>query len=301
MPKSLHFQVKYDGYALQEGAMNARDLSPALIALADLVDQASLLVNGPSAQVALRVHSDFRKGSFEIDLSLVLSYKDQLVDLFASREASALSTIFTLLGISGIGLFQAIKLSKGRKPSRVVTIERTERVCIEFEGGDEIEIPEKAYELFKDSPTRQAASAVIEPLASEGIEKFEIQSNNRDKFELNKTEAQYFIPPDALENEIISENDRYVKIVMMSFKPENKWRVHDGSSTIYVTLDDPVFVAKVNSREEVFGSGDHLRATIRTRQWRENGDIKSSHSIIHVKEHIVSERNSQMRLDDGET
>ena len=300
MPKPLHFRIKFDGYGLREGAINARDLSPALLALADLVDHASLRVNGSTAKISLRVHSDFKRGSFEIDLSLLLTYKEQLVDLFSSREAQALSAIFTLLGISGVGLLQAIKVSKGRKPSRVVTIEKTERVRIEFDGDDNIEIPEKAYELFNDSATRQAVNALVEPLTSDGIEELIIQTGESEKFEINESQAAYFIPPDSLENEIISDNDRYVKIVMMSFKPENKWRVHDGSSTIYVSLDDPVFVAKVQSREEVFGSGDHLKVTLRTRQWRENGEIKSSHSITHVKEHIVHEHGRQLRLDEDE-
>ncbi len=298
MSKPLHFTIKFDGYGLREGAINARDLSPALLALADLIDHASLRVNGPSAKISLRVHSDFRRGSFEIDLSLLLTYSQQLVDLFSSKEAQALSTIFTVLGISGVGLLQAVKASKGRKPSRVVTIEKTERVRIEFDGDDSIEIPEKAYELFNEPATREAVSAFVEPLNTEGIENLVVQTGQSESVDINESEVANFLPPDSLENEIVSENDRYVKIVAMSFKPENKWRVHDGSSTIYVSIDDPEFVAKVQSREEVFGSGDHLKVTLRTRQWRENGEIKSSHSIIHVKEHIVREQSHQMRLDE---
>lgn len=77
-----HFSVKYDGVALDTHEMNVRDLSPALMAMADAIETANqtLFPNAPQIQVSVK--GGFKEGSFDIDLSALLTIAEQVADIF---------------------------------------------------------------------------------------------------------------------------------------------------------------------------------------------------------------------------
>jgi hypothetical protein len=64
------FILVYDGEDLDSGSIDARDLAPALLAFADLVDQSGRVVVPEMPRVTVRVQTGFRKGSFDIGLEL---------------------------------------------------------------------------------------------------------------------------------------------------------------------------------------------------------------------------------------
>ncbi len=70
MPAESEFSVVYDGEALQDGSIDVHDLAPALLGLGDLVSEANREVTGGQVPVALRVRSDFERGSFHVNLEI---------------------------------------------------------------------------------------------------------------------------------------------------------------------------------------------------------------------------------------
>jgi len=298
MAEETQFQIYYDGEALRGGTIDARELAPALLALADLADAANREVTAGKANIKLKIHSDFQRGSFKIDFSLIVTYYQQFIDFFNTPETKAWATILSILGISSVGLFQLIKKSKGKTPSKVVTIERTETVKIEFDGEEPIEVNKKVYSLFNDHKARRAASQVVEPLLKEGVEELGININQKETLHVSKGEVKYFKAPEEVENEIVSESEKIVRIVAMSFKEGNKWRVYDGDSTKYAIITDEKFLSKVRRRDELFGNNDKLHVKLLTRQWIENGELKTSHEITEVIKHMASEESKQLKLDD---
>ena len=68
------FSLVYDGPPVAEGTIDARDLAPALLALADLIDEAAPVVDPELPRLSLRVRPDFREGSFEVYLQLANLY-----------------------------------------------------------------------------------------------------------------------------------------------------------------------------------------------------------------------------------
>ena len=68
------FSLVYDGPPVAEGTIDARDLAPALLALADLIDEAAPVVDPELPRLSLRVRPDFREGSFEVYLELANLY-----------------------------------------------------------------------------------------------------------------------------------------------------------------------------------------------------------------------------------
>ena len=294
------FSIIYDGEAVDEGSIDAKELAPALLALAEVIEEAQPLVPELDARISLRVRSDFERGSFEIHLELAKLYQ-QFRELFSGQDASAFANLFQILGIAGVaglaGLFQLIQKAKGRKTTSV-TIERSERVKITFEGDrDAVEADARTWRLFQNLRVRKAIEQVIAPLFHKGIDSFEIKHRGRQTLKVNEEEAKYFVAPTEHEGETVTEVDTRVSIVIANFQQGNKWRVSDGSRTIYVAMEDPNFVRAVQTGQEAFRKGDILNVRLQTRQWMEGNDLKAEFAIIKVHNHEPGPRNLSLLPD----
>jgi hypothetical protein len=283
-----HFSIVYDGEALAEGAIEARDLAPALLALAEVFEEAQAVVPQLDAKITLRVRAGFERGSFEVHLELAKLYQ-QMVSLFSGQDATAWANLFQIVGIAGVagllGLLQLIKQARGRKTTSV-TIERSERVRITFEGDDApVEVDRRVWALFNKMRVRKAIEQVIAPLFRQGIDTFKIRHKGKDSLKVAQDEAKYFLAPTEHEGETISSTDTRVVIVALSFQEGNKWRVSDGSRTIFVSIEDPAFIGAVQSGRDAFRKGDILRVTLQTRQWLEGAELKAEHAIVKVLQH----------------
>ena len=284
------FHLVYDGEDITSGSIDARDLAPALLAFADLVDYGARVIVPEAPPVTVRVRSDFQRGSFDVALQLAHAY-DRFVSLFSGNQVQAWATLLSLLGVSGAGLFQLIKRSKGRKP-QVVTIERSERVTITFDGENREDIPEGVWQLFNHPGVRRAVEKIVEPLNAEGIDKLELKKDGDTMLHVNKEEAPYFKAPEQNADESIFETPNAMLVVLSpSFRQGNKWRLHDGTKAIWVAVEDAHFMAAVDSGREAFRKGDLLHVTLETRQWIEGRDLRAEYTIRKVHRH-------ENRLDD---
>lgn len=278
------FNLVYDGEDLDSGSIDARDLAPALLAFADLVDQSGRVVVPEMPRVTVRVQTGFRKGSFDVGLKLASAY-NKFVTLFSGTHVQAWATLLSVLGLSGTGLWQLLKKANGRKP-RVLEIERSEKVRITFDGEKIEDVPSKVWALFNHAPTRRAIEHVIEPITKEGIDVLEIRKAAKQVIHISKEEAPYFKAPNENEDEQIFDNPNAILVILSpSFREGNKWRVFDGTRNIWAAIEDKGFIARVNSGSEAFRKGDILHVTFRTRQWIEAKELKAEHSILEVHRH----------------
>lgn len=278
------FSIVYDGEPVSEGTIDARDLAPSLLALADLADEAAPLIDPNLPRISVRVRPDFQKGSFEVYLELANLYA-KFVSLFSGPDAQAWSSFFQIVGLAGVaGVFQLVKRSKGRKPTKV-TIERKETVTITFEGDDPITVDHRVWKLFQNIRARKAIEKIMSPLIERGFNLFKIRHGGKDSLTVNDNEAGYFLAPSEHEGETTSEIDARVVIVSPSFNAGNKWRVSDGGRTLYVAIHDETFERSVQHGKESFRKGDTLFITLRTTQWVEDGKLRAEYSIAKVHRH----------------
>lgn len=292
-------KIAFDGPLIHNGTMDVRDLAPALLAIGDLCEEANRVLNGNRIKATILVHSDFKRGSFEVNLDLVQSLISQIKSLLSGDDATAAANLLTFItfGTTGVaGLFQLIKKLKGRRPKSVKIIENG-NVRLEIDN-EEIETTKEVVSLYRDLSVRKAASNIVKPLENKGIEKIEFKSSNNQIETITSDDAAYFIAPDPEEEQIIHEERKSAfTIISISFKDGNKWRLHDGQNSILATISDEKFINSVNSNERVFAKGDILVCRVLMEQWRVLEGLRTEYTILEVIEHHSAAKQLSLPFD----
>ena len=288
------FEVVFDGEAVENNSIDAKDLARSILALGELVEQARHLVTDIDADVALRVKSGFKPGSFEVGFEISHTF---LTDVLTSKNTTAAVNILALLGISGVkGLIQYLLKAKGRKPKDVISVESKESVIVTFDDGENIEIPKKVFDLYNNQKARQAASMFVSPLEEEGIEKMILRYQGQESI-IEEEDRIYFNTDIEDERKIEEDSEKFLVLINVSFKMGQKWRVSDGTDVFYTRILDEAFMNKVISRKILFGTNDSLRVILRTVQiLNKDGSLKTFKDVVKVIEHIPSDQQSELDL-----
>jgi hypothetical protein len=274
--------------------MDVRELAPALIALSNMLEEASKVVFPNSGNVKVNIQGNFKGGSFGVDLIAVQTITDQIVSLLSGPEAAAFSNLKTILealgliGCTGCGLVGLMKWLRGRKPSAI----RTEGDQIIFEITEQSTVESFAVDLvtgklYQSRVVRRALSNVVKPLAREGIDIFASGRSGQTSEVIQKEDAVWFEMSDS-DSDIVSDTiSEHVLLQIDSavFKDDNKWRFNDGSSSFFGEIADPGFIEKINSGVERFGKKDVLVVDLRRVQTVTDHGLKMDYSITRVHEH----------------
>lgn len=176
------FQIAYDVESFVNGATDVRLLTPALLSLGELVNTSNQILNGDSATTSLRVESNFRTGSFEVYLFLNRTLLERMRSLFGRNETvDAAGLVTAIFGIarsaSGViqGLLKAYKVLHGEKP-RTTLIDRSTHTSIFVMGdGNEVQVERLTAKLYSDERILATVDRILQPLTSNGINKFEVK------------------------------------------------------------------------------------------------------------------------------
>lgn len=299
MAQTETIRIAYDGPALANGAMDIKDLAPALLAFADLVKRANTVIGNKQPVDILLTADDIHKGSFDISMQLVYSAMEQAKLFTGFMEESGLKALIEVLGfgstISGgiCGVFQIIKALKNRKISDVQQ-DNIGNTKIILSDGTQIITTAQTLNVFVDHEVRQNIEAVIRPLKKSGIDSFEFRKpkNFEDKealFAVKKEEIEYFDSP-KLETvtmpDNITEQELIVRIVSIVFDKNQKWRFSDGESSFWAKIDDEEFWSRVQEGNLAFRDGDQLKVKIKSIQKVTNSNLSTEKIITKVMEAI---------------
>ncbi|WP_036011382.1 hypothetical protein [Robbsia andropogonis] len=280
------FHVVYDGPALAEHRMDVRDLAPALIAIADLFTAANREVNGDKADVNVEVHASFKAGSFGIDLVAAQQIVAQIRDMFAGNTATAICNASGILGLvtgGGVGLISLLRRLGGKKPVKIEQVGDVARVWITETESLDVELG--VLKLYRSKTVRLSLEKTLEPLEREGITDFGIVRGHEVVLDIKAEELPLFRASIDSE-EVVSEatTRKLLQIESVAFKDGNKWRVHDGASQFYATVEDADFLARIDAGER-FGKGDVLIVDLRQTQTVVGAKLANDFAIVKVIEH----------------
>jgi hypothetical protein len=284
------FRVVYAGPALTEHVMDVRDLAPALLAIAEALEEANRVLNGTRAQVQVQVHGSFKTGSFGIDLSVVQSFVAQALDFLAEdhKVVGALN-LLGLLGFaagSSAGLIRLVRWLKGRTVKRVEIRDET-GIARVITDDEELEVEVRTIELFRSYKIRNALERAIKaPLERNGVESVAFVYEEVVTEVIEKGDRYSFSSPSDDKTQISEQEfTAHLQLVTVPMRDGYKWRVDDGGGPFTATMLDDAFLQRMQRNEIPFAPGDILVARIRRRQFMQDQELHNESEILQVTRH----------------
>ncbi|MDX2128941.1 MAG: hypothetical protein SFU91_07895 [Chloroherpetonaceae bacterium] len=296
MAQENEFRIYFEGSSVINSEISVSELAPALLALNELINEASHAID-PHSNTTYNLNvKAFSKGSFIIDLS-VNDVLKSIIEFFSSKDGQFIISLLGLLGINAKdGLLALIKFGKNQKPKTTIEIDNGSKVRLEFDDGRVIEVKNGADRLYQNIAVRKAAEKVFKPLENKGIDEIKIIGKEEIIFEAKKEDLPAFQVSTKSEEIIISDKIevKYLSIVSLAFKDDNKWRLTDGSSTFSVSIHDEAFVNRIKSNREIFSMGTILKVQMRIIVYNTTEGIKTDYQVLKVEENIPP---AQLTLD----
>jgi hypothetical protein len=290
--RSADFQIVYDGPALESGAMDVRDLAPALLALSSLIDLINLRVNGSDRPVNMQFKST-SQGSLVAHLQLASTWFQDVASLFTSVEGQNLKLIMDTLWGGGLlgggiyavkGIFHVIRFLKGSPPTRVEQGPGNTIVIYNITNNN-ITTNLGTLELAQDARIKLEAAKVVRPLEKEGVDSFVVsRGEERSEEPIVKEDLPAFSPEHALLTIPEDVSVVLLQLVQADVTGSNaKWRFTDGNGRFDAVITDEAFMTRFRDREFTVGHNDALRVELVRRQSiSEAGKIKTDNEIRRV-------------------
>lgn len=285
------FRITYDGPALETSEMDVRQLAPALLAVGDLLEAATLALHGDRIKPRVDVRGSFKTGSFGIDFNLAADWASRIKDILAGDGATATANALAILGALGwgvhkstTGLFAVLRWLRNR-PIRHVELQ--EHAAVLHVEGEQLSIELQVLTLLRDVSVRNGCAKVLEPLKQPGITSFTVGDDSGQTFQSVSLDELACYDAPTIDDELLVDDERKMvfSIVSLAFKDDNKWRLHDGAATIHATISDTDFLAKVDASQVNFAKGDMLVCKVRIRQWQTAAGAKTDYDVLHVLDH----------------
>lgn len=291
MDDMAQIRITYDGPALAAHEMDARELAPALMAMADLLDTSVRALQGDRAKAQINVKGSFKTGSFSVDFTTSVSLLQAAKDIFAGEGMAAIANataVLTALGLAAktgyTGVAQVLQWLRGR---RITHVQMTEEGQVTLHSGEDAVVVEyPVLVLLRDIPVRQAFDRVLAPLDREGIDTFAAGDDHSFVLIVREEERRYFCAPTGPDEPLLEDTRTMAfSIVSLAFKEDNKWRLSDGNHTISARISDAAFHSAVDANEASFSKGDALICEVKVTQWHTQNGAKTDYEVIRVTEH----------------
>ena len=278
------FTLRYDGPALAQGRMDARDLASALISLGDLFLEANRTLHPETPDVTLSIEATER-GSF--DVGLVLHQVDPAtVSAFGETVKELVGVVFGG-GIlpNTLSLFSFLQTRRGRP---IVAREPMGQGVIRarFSDGASVDVPEATMRLHDSFRVRRNTKDVIHPLTHSGVDKLEIIREEETLVQLGREDVPAFAPEDPEPNLSTSTSRLHLQVLGPAFD-QAKWRVTDGTTPFFVTVEDETFRREIDEGKK-FGKGDALDCTLRIDQSLSQGKLVATYAVEKVHQVIYA-------------
>ena len=263
--------IRYDGAAVSEHSMDARDLAPALSALSDLVNAANREVNGDhsTARVLVSVHPEQRCFEFQIEIISIIA--EHLVSLFDDELPSKAETIAHIIGLlGGTGLFALYRwMAKQDRISKKLKVqEGNGRVTIlNPHNNRDITVNNVTFNLMMSTDTSDQVKAVIGPLTKTGYDRLQFEKDGLvvENFTAEDGRDMYALNVDIPEldhGSNVSTARTKVKVKKPDLIGGSMWSVVHHK-TIDVRMEDQGWLTQFHSAKISIPAGSYLDVDLR--------------------------------------
>jgi hypothetical protein len=297
------FIVSFDGPGVRDGRIDVRDLAPALLSLGRLVDAANVAINGQDRPMKVEVRA-VSVGCFEVHLDAVLSGWKYVRSLLESSDVQAAKNLLEWVGIfvGTPSLIQLYRWLDGEKPQKVI---REIDGYFQFEiDGKTLRVPFEVMRLYQEISVNRAIGELLTTLEGDSVDRIDFRSPDMPASTpaqtLTRADRRVFTITEPAPEIIIDEARRLaLSIRSLAFQEGNKWRLFDGQNTITATIEDRLFIDRVDQNLERFAKGDVLICEVRTIQMQGREGLKTEHSVLKVIEHKPAPAQIALPFQDG--
>lgn len=291
------FEIAFEGVPFDGGAIDVRDLAPTLLAFGNVIQSANRSLNGDRAKASLKlVASD--EGSFIAQLMVDVSWLTDMLDTVAANPdrvvaadqlVSLLVKAGTAVGGSIVGVLGAIKFLGGKKPDAVTPQgDGTTSITVNHTA---IRVDDRAVQLLKDRPTREAVEDLGRKAASvDGLKRLRI--GNRDDEEqqvsLERREFHSLIVPedDTPQEADVSHRETWLQIISSHFRDGYKWRFSDGGERPFTAvMEDETFQKRVQEADISLTANDAIKCRLREEQTISGGGLAKAIFVEEILEY----------------
>ena len=274
--------------------MSARDLGPALQAISDLFDRASVLLYVEEVAADVQVTA-IRPGSFDIALTLEL-----LRVTSAMLGGSPATAAVNLVQIT----MMAITILKRMRGSRAILEQPEARIVDEltsgslrlgdleasWEASDDTtrQIILEAISVAKDPPSLHHIRKVAEPVGRQGVERLSIRGPSGVTEGIEKADLSSLGPFPGESNQLsITILRQWLSVVSPNLSErKGRWRFSDGARVNWYAIIDQEFAKEVEDGVRAFRAGDSLDCEVhQTQRMDSNGKLTMDYQIIRVFAH----------------
>ena len=298
--------LTYEGPALAQGSMSARDLGPALQAISDLFDRAGALVYLEEVDVDVQVTAT-KQGSFDIGLTLEL-----LRVTYSMLGSSATTAAVNLVQILMLAI-NILKTLRGdrsafRQPETETTAQRASpydavlssfslelsddlgELAVKLDASDDTtrQIALEAISVVRDRQAVQHIQRVAEPVRRNGVDRVIFRRPDGATESIEEEDLSSF---ESFPDEIQSVNTVVVRQWLSVVAPNlsgrrGRWRLSDGAKVNWYDIADQAFETEVRDGIRAFRAGDSLDCQVlHTQHMDSDGKLTIDYQIVNVFAH----------------
>lgn len=283
------FSLRYTGKQLRTG-MDAEDVAAAIQGFAAMARVAGAAIYGDQPHIDFKVQT-VRTGSLSIGFLMeVAGVTKTLLGTLPDGPVSV--TDFVGLIKDWVGLMKHLG---GKPPTKIQKMSKSAGVQIQNAQGDIKIVQNFVFNSFNSHDVGRHAESFARPLRRKA-DNLEIRVGRKTAAKVTKKDAPAFKSVRKAEEMLEQINTVFLKVVAPVFEGNGMWRFSRGRNTITASIDDPKFLADVQTGHESFRAGDILKVRLRSSQERLGDSIKDHHVVVEVLSHERPDGGRQAKL-----